>query len=36
MDRAIYGTLFWISAPEKFAPLHNITRVEKVEGIVRN
>jgi hypothetical protein len=33
MDRAMYGTLFWISAPEKLATLHKIIRVEQVEGI---
>jgi hypothetical protein len=32
MDRAMYGTAFWISAPEISRPLHKILHVERVEG----
>jgi hypothetical protein len=28
MGRAVYGTVFWISAPEKLATLYKIIRVE--------
>jgi hypothetical protein len=35
MDRAVYGTVFWISAPEKLATLHKIIRVEGVHQLVR-
>ena len=30
MDRAVYGTAFWISAPEKLGNLHNVIRVEGI------
>ena len=30
MDRAMYGTVFWISALEKLVTLHKIIRVERV------
>jgi hypothetical protein len=35
MNRAIYGTVFWISAPEKLATLHKIIRVEDINQLVR-
>jgi hypothetical protein len=35
MNRAIYGTLFWISAPDKLATLHKFIRVEGINQLVR-
>ena len=33
MDRAVYGTNFWISAPDKLVTLHKCIHVEQLERI---
>jgi hypothetical protein len=35
MDRAVYGTLFWITAPEKLVTLHKIIRALGIHQLVR-